>query len=252
MQAGRDARKAAAPEERRQGMDFADLKEPAPSCWQDRPAGIVLEGVVGSRAHGLAGDDSDVDRRGVFLAPSVEFFGLDDVQETADNPYSDEVLHELGRFVRQALKANPAALELLWLDRYEICTEVGQQLIEMRADMLGAARVRSSYLQAAGSLLKVIHRGGERTAKTARHMSRLLITGYGLWYSGVLRVSLPDPDFVHYFEEKVAGGEVVLADQMVAHYERLFAETLTVLPSQPDREKVDAWLKGIRQRALGV
>jgi hypothetical protein len=192
-------------------MDFADLKHPAPAEWKDRPGQIVLEGIVGSRAHGLAGENSDTDRRGVFIAPSVEFFGLDDVQETADNPYSDEVLHELGRFVRQALKANPGAIELL----------------------------------------KAIHRGGDRTPKAARHMARLLITGYGLWYSGTLRASLPDPDFVRHFEEKVAAGETSIADEMLGHYEKLFAETPTVLPEQPDREKVDAWLKDTRQRALG-
>lgn len=242
MPAGR-ARKAAR-------MDFADLKHPAPAEWKDRPGQIVLEGIVGSRAHGLAGENSDTDRRGVFIAPSVEFFGLDDVQETADNPYSDEVLHELGRFVRQALKANPGAIELLWLDQYEICTEVGRQLIALRADMLGAARVRSSHLQAAGSLLKAIHRGGDRTPKAARHMARLLITGYGLWYSGTLRASLPDPDFVKHFEATVAAGETSIADEMLGHYEKLFAETPTVLPEQPDREKVDAWLKDTRQRAL--
>jgi hypothetical protein len=231
-------------------MDFADLKDPAPATWRDRPDGIVLEGVIGSRAHGLATGGSDTDRRGVFLAPSVEFFGLDDVVEAADNPYADEVLHELGRFVRQGLKANPAIIELLWLDEYEICDEVGLELIGLRMDLLGAARVRSSYLHAAADLLKVIHRGGERTAKTARHMARLLITGYGLWYSGELQVSLPDPDFVRGFEEKVAAGDTAVADELVAHYEQLFADTPTELPEQPDREKVDAWLKDTRRRAL--
>jgi predicted nucleotidyltransferase len=203
-------------------MDFADLTSTMPAIWRDRPDGIVLAGVIGSRAHGLARQGSDTDRRGVFLAPSVEFFGLDDVQETADNPYADEVLHELGRFVRQALKANPSVIELLWLEDYDVCDQVGLELIGLRRDLLGAARVRSSYLHAAAGLLKVIHRGGDRTAKTARHMARLLITGYGLWYSGALQISLADPDFVHDF----------------------------ALPEQPDRDRVDDWLKQTRRRAL--
>ncbi len=231
-------------------MEFADLKTPQPVTWRDRPDGIVLEGIVGSRAHGLSWEGSDTDRRGVFLAPSVEFLGLDDVQETAANPYTDEVLHELGRFTRLALKANPAALELLWLDDYEICTRVGLELIELRMSMVGAARVRSSYLHAAADLLKVIHRGGERTAKTARHMARLLITGYRLWYDGELIVSLPDPDFVHDFGERVALGDTARADALVAQYEQQFAGTPTVLPEQPDRERVDEWLKETRRQAL--
>lgn len=231
-------------------MEFTDLQEPAPAAWTDRPDGIVLEGIVGSRAHGLAGEGTDIDRHGVFLAPSVEFLGLDDVQETANNPHTDEVFHELGRFVRLALKANPTMLELLWLQDYEICTPIGRQLIGLRLDLLGATRVRSSYLLAAASLLKVIHRGGERTAKTARHMARLLITGYGLWYSGQLSVALPDPDFVHDFGEQVALGDVRRADDMVAQYEQLFERTPTELPAQPDREKIDDWLKQTRRLAL--
>jgi hypothetical protein len=231
-------------------MDFADLKNPSPAPWHDRPDGIVLEGVVGSRAHGLAGEGSDADRRGVFLAPSAEFFGLDDVQETADNPYTDEVLHELGRFVRLALKANPTIIELLWLEQYETCTQVGLELVGLRTAMLGAARVRSSYLHSAADLLKVLHRGGERTAKTARHMARLLVTGYGLWYSGQLQVSLADPDYVQDFGERVAAGDVGIADEMVIHYEELFDSTPTQLPKEPDRERVDAWLKETRRQAL--
>lgn len=231
-------------------MEFADLQEPAPASWTDRPDGIVLEGIVGSRAHGLAAEGSDADRRGVFLAPSVEFLGLDDVQETASNPYTDEVFHELGRFTRLALKASPSILELLWLDSYEICGPIGQELIGLRLDLLGATRVRSSYLLAAADLLKVIHRGGERTGRTARNMARLLITGYGLWYSGRLQVALPDPDFVHDFGERVGLGDISLADDMVAQYEKLFDQTPTELPAQPDREKVDAWLKQTRQQTL--
>jgi hypothetical protein len=231
-------------------MDFADLKEPVPAAWHERPDGIVLAGIVGSRAHGLPWEGSDAERHGVYLAPSVEFLGLDDVQETAANPYTDEVLHELGRFTRLALKANPAVLELLWLESYETCTPIGEQLIGLRLDLLGATRVRSSYLLAAADLLRVIHRGGERTARTARHMARLLITGYGLWYSGRLSVALPDPDFVHDFGEQVALGDMTRADDMVAQYEQLFERTPTELPAQPDREKVDAWLKQVRRQAL--
>jgi uncharacterized protein len=229
---------------------FTDLQIADPPCWTTRPSGIVLEAVVGSRVFGLSTENSDTDRRGIFLAPSEEFFGLDDVQETADNPYTDEVLHELGRFVRQALKANPGMIDLLWLPEYEICTEVGLGLINLRQALLGAARVRSSYLGSADSLLHDVQRGGPRTAKTARHLARLLITGYGLWYSGELTVQLPDPEFVHDFGERVALGDVERAEQMVAQYQELFAETPTALADQPDRERVDAWLKETRRRAL--
>ena len=37
---------------------------------------VLLSGVVGSTACGLAGPDSDVDRLGVYAAPTIEFHGL--------------------------------------------------------------------------------------------------------------------------------------------------------------------------------
>lgn len=232
-----------------QELGFADLRE-LPDVWAERPDGVVLEGVVGSRAYGLAWEGSDTDRRGVFLAPSEEFFGLDDVRETADNPLGDEVLHELGRFVRQALKANPAMIDLLWLEEYEVCTEVGIGLIGLRQDLLSAPRVRGSYLHAAAELLKLVHRGGARTSKTARHMARLLVTGYGLWSTGHLRVRLTDPRWVWDFGERVADGDAQAAEHLVAEYEQRFADTPTVLPDTPDRGRVDAWLKETRRDAL--
>jgi hypothetical protein len=230
---------------------FAALQE-ITGDWTARPAGIVLEGILGSRAYGLADENSDVDRRGVFLAPSEEFFGLDDVRETADNPYADEVLFELGRFIRQALKANPNMIELLWLDKYEVCTEIGMGLIGLRTELLGGARVRSSYLGTAHALLGDVRRGGPKTAKTARHLARLLITGYGLWYSGKLQVELPDPQFVHDFGQRVAQDGVGHAEVLVAQYEKMFEETETVLPAMANRERADAWLKETRAAALSV
>ena len=37
---------------------------------------ILLQGIVGSTAYGLAGPDSDVDRLGVYAAPTLDFARL--------------------------------------------------------------------------------------------------------------------------------------------------------------------------------
>jgi hypothetical protein len=241
-------------------MDFSDLRDDAgPQPWPDRPEGVILEGVVGSRAYGLAWEGSDEDRLGVFLAPSDEFFGLDDVAETVKNPWSDEVLHELGKFCRLALKVNPTVTELLWLEEYPVLTMLGQELIELRSAFLSASYCRNAYLgYATSQFAKLKDRGDgsfssdlrSRTAKHARHLARLLTCGFGLWSTGRLQVRLDAPQWYHDFGDKVADGDLQAAEDLLAKYEQMFDETSTILPAEPERERVDAWLRSARIRAL--
>jgi hypothetical protein len=242
-------------------MNFADLKDPAPAAWNERPDGIVLEGVVGSRAYGLAHQGSDEDRLGVFLAPSAEFFGLDDVGETLKNPWADEVLHEVGKTCRLLLKANPTVTELLWLDDpdYLTRTAVGEELIGLRRSFLSAPYCRNAYLgYAAGQFSKLKDRGDgsfsadlrHRTAKHARHLARLLICGFSLWSTGLLTVRVEDPQWFRDFGEQVADGDLQAAEDLLGNYENLFDETPTPLPAEPDRDRVDTWLRDVRRRAL--
>lgn len=233
-------------------MDFSDLTQPAAAPWGERPQHILLQGVVGSRAYGLEHEGSDHDRRGVFLAPSDEFFGLADPPEAADNPFADEVLWELGRFVKHALKGNPAILELLWLDGYEIKTRIGDELIDQRRALMSAVRVRGAYFGAANSMLGDIRKGGPRTEKSARHLYRLLVTGLHLWRTGILQPRLGDPQPVLDFGAQVAGGDREAAELLMAHYETRFAETLTVPPMVADVDRINTWLKDVRRRALLV
>jgi len=241
-------------------MDFSDLRDGgAPSSWQDRPDGVILEGVVGSRAYGLEKEGSDTDRKGVFLAPSDEFFGLDPVAETVKNPWSDEELHELGKFCRLALKVNPTITEILWLGEYEVQTVLGQELVELRSAFLSAAYCRNAYFGYARSQFDKLDDRGDgtfsadlrpRTAKHARHLARLLVSGFGLWATGELQVRVDAPQWFHDFGDKVADGDLQVAEDLLAKYEQMFADTPTVLPAEPDRDRVDAWLRSARARAL--
>lgn len=240
-------------------MEFADLKEPTPAPWHERPDSVILEGVVGSRAYGLAGEGSD--SLGVFLAPSYEFFGLDDVEQTAKNPWADEVLHELGKFCRLALKLNPTVTEVLWLEPelYLTITDSGRSLVEIREAFLSAPYCRNAYLgYATSQFAKLKDRGNgsfsadlrHRTAKHARHLARLLVCGYGLWSTGQLTVRVDDPQWFHDFGDQVADGDLGAAEDMLGKYETLFAETATPLPAHADRERVDDWLVETRRATL--
>lgn len=241
--------------------DFSDLKEPEPNVWVERPPHVLLEAVVGSRAYGLDREASDTDRQGVFLAPSVDFFGLDTVGETVRNRHADEVLHELGKMCRLLLKANPTVTELLWLDDYEIRTELGAELIGLRRAFLSAPYCRSAYFGYATSEFgKLQDRGSsdtsvelrDQTAKNARHLARLLVAGFGLWSTGRLQVRVDDPDWFHAFGDKVADGDLEAAEDLLGNYATLFDETATPLPAEPDREWVDSWLRATRAKALAA
>ena len=73
---------------------------------------LLLDTVAGSHAYGTAIAGSDEDRRGVFAAPRSFLFGLDAIEQVADER-SDQVYYEFGHFVALLLKNNPNALELL-------------------------------------------------------------------------------------------------------------------------------------------
>jgi predicted nucleotidyltransferase len=73
---------------------------------------LLLDTVAGSHAYGTAIAGSDEDRRGVFAAPRSFLFGLDEIEQVADER-SDQVYYELGHFMALLLKNNPNALELL-------------------------------------------------------------------------------------------------------------------------------------------
>lgn len=163
---------------------------------------VLLEGVVGSQAYGLAHEDSDEDLMRVSVAPPAMFFGLDpptgrsaSIQST--NP--DVTVHELGKFVSLYLKANPSVVEMLWLTEYSHDeTSTAESLINHREMWLSATTVKNSYLGYARSQFHRLTERGDfgsntrkRVEKHARHLARLLYQGTGLYQHGDLEVRLP-------------------------------------------------------------
>lgn len=77
-----------------------------------QPDMLLLDSVSGSHAFGTSIEGSDVDFRGVFVAPGSFLAGLETVELVSDER-NDQVLYELGHFIGMLLKNNPNALELL-------------------------------------------------------------------------------------------------------------------------------------------
>ncbi|PWU50308.1 nucleotidyltransferase [Micromonospora globispora] len=219
---------------------------------------VLLSGIVGSVAYGLAGPGSDVDRIGVFAAPTVAFHGLHPPRESVVTTDPDVTLHECAKYCRLGLSGNPTATELMWLpdDCYETRTEFGDRLIAIRSAFLSAPRVRDAYLGYATQQFRRLTTrdatvGGRlRSAKHARHLARLLHQGRTLYATGVLEIWLADPEWFLAFGERVAGGALDEAEALVAAAERDFDRIRTPLPDRPDEETVERWLLDVRAAHL--
>jgi hypothetical protein len=219
--------------------------------------GLLLSGIVGSTAYGLATPESDVDRLGLFAAPTRAFHGLSAPRESLVTTAPDRTLHEAAKWCRLALGCNPTAMELVWLpdELYEVRTELGEDLIGIRDAFLSATRVRDAYLGYATQQFRKLESRGDgsfsadtrkRTAKHARHLARLVRQGLELYRTGHLPIRLHDPQWYLDFGERVAGGDLEQARLLLSEAEADFDGIRTPLPDRPDEEAVEAWLQAVR------
>ncbi|GAA3750294.1 nucleotidyltransferase domain-containing protein [Micromonospora maritima] len=218
---------------------------------------VLLSGIVGSTAYGLAHRGSDVDRLGVFAAPTVEFHGLHQPKESVVTTNPDFTLHEARKLCKLALGCNPTAMELMWLPErlYEVRTPLGDELIELRSTLLGSELVRRAYLGYATKQFQKLNDRGDgsfssdlrkRTAKHARHLARLIAQGVELYRTGSLRIELDDPDWYRNFGEQVAAGNAGIALELLAGAERALYNMTSPLPAHPDPAPIEAWLRRVR------
>ncbi|GHB32790.1 hypothetical protein GCM10010306_027670 [Streptomyces umbrinus] len=217
---------------------------------------ILLSGIVGSTAYGLAHEGSDVDRLGMFAAPTDDLHGLHPPKESHVTTKPDSTLHEAAKWCRLALRGNPTVTELVWLpdELYEVRTPLGDELIGIRTTLLSAKRVRDAYLGYATQQFKRLYDRGDsslsadtrkRTAKHARHLRRLCHQGFELYATGRVSIRVENPEEYHRFGEQVAA-DAMAALPLLQHYESAFDETRSALPEQPDEAPVEAWLRRVR------
>jgi predicted nucleotidyltransferase len=211
---------------------------------------LLLKGEVGSQAFGLANANSDRDYLGIFVEPTISFHGLKtNIQETFVYKNPDTTYHEVGKYCRLGLKCNPTILDLLWLEHYNVRTELGTELVNLRFNMLSSKYVRDAYLGYAQSQLGKLLKD-ERPAKrskNARHFARLLRQGWELYSSGTYSVRLADPEWYVNFGIQVGMHENTgLAYDLLNTMEMAFDSTTSVLPEKPNEEPINEWLLKVR------
>lgn len=221
---------------------------------------VILSGIVGSRAYGLDTQDSDVDRLGIFAAPTVAVLGLSKIQQSIVTTDPDITMHEVMKWCVLALNCNPTVTELVWLppENYEIITTLGDRLTMIRKSFLSAQRVRNAYLgYASQQLQKIVSHlltpnlsGGvpdHRIAKHARHLYRLLEQGRDLYLTGELTIRVNDPERCRAFGAYVEAGDINAAEDLLKLAETMFDAGKTPLPEYPDSATVNDWLLDVRR-----
>lgn len=224
---------------------------------------VLLSGIVGSTAYGLAGPDSDVDRIGIFAAPTVQFHGLTlpitrELATVVEHEPSDSTFHEALKACHLMMGGNPTLSEILWLpcDLYEVRHPLGDELISIRYAFTSAKRCRDAYFGYAVSQLKRLLETGQfqskmrkRQTKHGRHLLRLLDQGYALYTTGHLPIRVEDPQRYFDFGERVSTNPDV-ARAALAEAEAKFDAATSPLPDEPDKAAVEAWLLRVRRAFL--
>lgn len=220
---------------------------------------VLLSGIVGSVAYGLATENSDIDRLGLFAQPTEKILGIYPPAQSVVTTKPDATYHEAGKFAALALKCNPTVTELLWLpgDLYEVKTELGEQLISIRKAFLSREYVRNAYLGYATQQFRRLENRGDgsfsadtrkRTAKHARHLLRLLTQGLNLYEDGELTVRLDDPEWYRRFGEQVAAGDIDAGKKEISAAEHAFNAHASALPEKPGFDTVQDWLLDVRRK----
>lgn len=218
---------------------------------------VILRGVTGSHAYGLATPESDVDMKAVAVKPTSEFLGLvkprvDQLTKETIGTDVDVVVHEVGKFIGLCVKSNPTASELLWLDDYDVLTHEGKQLIELRELFLSQESARNSYLGYTKAQVELMARRGvtlKRIHKASRHALRMMEQGATLWRTGQIVMRVRDPEQLRVQALRAVDDPTILDDGL-ARLANIIATESTPLREQADIVAADDVVRQIRMNHL--
>lgn len=215
---------------------------------------VVYRCVVGSRAYGLDGPQSDIDRRGIYLPPAELEWSLFNLPEQLEDHETQECYWELKKFLMLALKANPNALECLYTPLVEYASPIAQELLEMRAVFLSKLVYQTYNGYVMSQFKKLDHdirNRGEIKWKHAMHLIRILLSGIVILNEGYVPVKVErDRERLLAIRDGQTDWQEVNAwrVELNQHFEKAFLAT--ALPERPDYERANAFLiRARRQKA---
>lgn len=214
---------------------------------------IIYRCIMGSQAYGLDTEESDVDRRGIYLAPTELQWSLFGAPGQFEDNAAQAVYWELQKFLIMALRANPNILECLYSPIIEKTTPLADDLLAIREGFLSQMIFQTFNGYALSQFKKIeqdLRNQGEVRWKHAMHLLRLLITG-----AATLRERRV-PVRVEYHRERllaIKGGTVSWAEvdvwrrELHEDFERALSETK--LPERPHYERANEFLLKARNQA---
>jgi predicted nucleotidyltransferase len=216
---------------------------------------VIFRCVIGSRAYGLETEDSDTDRRGIYLPPADLHWSLYGVPDQLENDITQEVYWELQKFVVLALKANPNVLECLYSPLVETCTPLAQRLLDMKEAFLSKLvfQTYSGYVASQFKKMQTdIKNQGKVKWKHVMHLIRLLLSGTHVLREGLVAVQVGE-----YREQllSIKRGEMEWDEveqwRLALHKEFNDSFEHTTLPERPDYAKANEFLLDARRLAMG-
>lgn len=223
----------------------------------------------GSKAYGTDTPESDTDIKGFYVPPTRAILGLDQPPEQLESKDPDVVYYEIGKFVRLALKGNPAILETLWgatgreffpHDQGELkiarrflsdARDQVRYLVEYGKEwFLGKHLVRPYVGMARAHMHKLLgrHAESDRERRDAAHMIRVMHAALHIaeshqimvWVPPSLRRELlairrgetPWPQVIDWFHD------------LEGRVDEAFIKS--DLPDGPQVDQADAWLRQMR------
>jgi hypothetical protein len=215
---------------------------------------VIYRCVIGSRAYGLDDEQSDTDRRGIYLPPAALHWSLFGVPAQLENEETQEAYWELQKFLVLALKANPNVLECFYSPVVETVTPLAQELLDMKQAFLSRLvyQTYNGYVMSQFKKMQTDLRNQGRVKwKHVMHLIRLLLSGITVLREGFVPVRVSEHRDALL---SIKAGELpwpqIDAWRLELHqqFERAFVDTK--LPERPDYERANDFLVKARELAI--
>lgn len=205
---------------------------------------VIYRCIIGSRAYGLDTEESDIDKRGIYLPPAELHWSLYGVPEQLER--GEEAYWELQKFIHLALKANPNILECLHSPLVEFAAPITEELLAQRQIFMSKLlyQTYNGYvISQFKKMRKHMDNHGTIRWKHAMHLIRLLMSGITALQEGTIMVSVGEhrekllairnEEFAF---EQVDNWRLELHKEFEAAYEQ------TKLPDRPDYDAANVFL----------
>ena len=110
----------------------------------------------GSHAYGLAGPQSDLDERGIYIVPPERYAGLHAIPNQISDAKGDHVYYSLRRVMELISESNPTLMEIIFTpdDCILACSHALEPLFSAKSQFISQALVRAKLGYAMGQIKK--------------------------------------------------------------------------------------------------